>query len=160
LEKPGESLWEFFHHRDNRLVSPGGLAISPVLVFDQFEELFTLGGGGGAERQRAVRFMTELAELVENRPPDALNARLEESSDEMDHFDFGRADYRVVITLREDYLPHLEGLKTIMPTLMDNRMRLSRMNGVQALEAVIKPGAGLVNEEVARAIVEFVAGAR
>ena len=141
-----------------------------MLVFDQFEELFTLGGGArstgsgsqgdGAERQRAVAFMTELAELVENRPPDALNARLEESSAEMDAFDFSRADYRVIITLREDYLPHLESLKTIMPTLMDNRMRLSRMNGVQALEAVVKPGAGLVNEEVGRAIVEFVSGAR
>ncbi len=193
VARPGESLWEFFHHRDNRLVSPGGIALSPVLVFDQFEELFTLGaqtrnsdlggrrsvgagevgaedsaatersppsGGGESGRQRAVAFMTELAELVENRPPDALVARVEASPAELDALDFGATDYRVVITLREDYLPHLESLKAIMPTLMDNRMRLSRMNGVQALEAVVKPGAGLVTEEVARAIVEFVAGAR
>ena len=104
--------------------------------------------------------MAELAELVENRPPDALVARVEQSPAELDALDFGATDYRVVITLREDYLPHLESLKSIMPTLMDNRMRLTRMNGVQALEAVVKPGAGLVTEEVARAIVEFVAGAR
>ena len=38
---PGESLWEFFHHRDDRLVSAAGKTIVPVLVFDQFEELFT-----------------------------------------------------------------------------------------------------------------------
>lgn len=168
--RSGESLWEFFHHRDNRLVSPGGIALSPVLVFDQFEELFTLGGAAhstgsgsqasGSARQRAVAFMTELAELVENRPPDALVARVEASAAELDALDFGATDYRVVITLREDYLPHLESLKTIMPALMDNRMRLSRMNGVQALEAVVKPGAGLVTDDVARAIVEFVAGAR
>jgi WD40 repeat protein len=158
--RPRPSLWEFFHHRDNRLVSPGGIALSPVLVFDQFEELFTLGGGGGAERQRAVAFMTELAELVENRPPEALVARVEQSPDELETLDFGATDYRVVITLREDYLPHLESLKTIMPALMDNRMRLTRMNGVQALEAVVKPGTGLVTDEVAHAIVEFVAGAR
>jgi WD40 repeat protein len=156
----GPSLWEFFHHRDNRLVSPGGIALSPVLVFDQFEELFTLGGAGGAERQRAVAFMSELAELVENRPPESLVARVEQSPAELDALDFGATDYRVVITLREDFLPHLESLKTTMPTLMDNRMRLTRMNGGQALEAVLKPGAGIVTEDVARAIVEFVAGAR
>ncbi|MBI5768638.1 MAG: tetratricopeptide repeat protein [Verrucomicrobia bacterium] len=160
--QPGESLWEFFHHRDDRLVGGTGRTIVPVLVFDQFEELFTLGAGagGGAERTRAVAFMSELAELVENRPSEKLVARLEESSAEMDAFDFGRTDYRVVITLREDYLPHLESLKTIMPALMENRMRLARMTGTQALEAVAKPGGSLVTAEVARAIVEFVAGAR
>ena len=87
-------------------------------------------------------------------------ARLEESSAEMEVFDFSRTDYRVVITLREDYLPHLESLKTIMPALMENRMRLARMTGTQALEAVVKPGGALVTEDVARAIVEFVAGAK
>jgi hypothetical protein len=34
------------------------------------------------------------------------------------------------------------------------------MTGKQALEAVLKPGGTLVTEDVARAIVEFVAGAR
>lgn len=158
--KPGESLWEFFHHRDDRLISAAGRTIVPVLVFDQFEELFTLGAGAGAERARAVAFMSELAELVENRPSEQLVARLEESSAEMEIFDFSRTDYRVVISLREDFLPHLEGLKTIMPALMENRMRLARMTGSQALEAVVRPGGTLVTEDVARAIVEFVAGAR
>ncbi len=158
--RPGETLWEYFHHRDDRLVSANGRTIVPVLVFDQFEELFTLGEGGGAERTRAVTFMSELAELVENRPSEQLVARLEESSADMELFDFSRTDYRVVITLREDYLPHLESLKTTMPALMENRLRLARMTGKQALEAVVKPGGSLVTEDVARAIVEFVAGAR
>lgn len=158
--KPGETLWELFHHRDDRLIDAGGRAIIPVLVFDQFEELFTLGAAAGARRDRAVAFMSELAELVENRPSEQLVARLEGSADELESFDFSRADYRVVITLREDYLPELEGLKTIMPAMMANRMRLARMTGTQALQAVVKPGAGLVTEEVACKIVEFVAGAR
>ena len=114
--KPAESLWEFFHHRDDRLVTAAGRTIVPVLVFDQFEELFTLGAGSGSERARAVGFMSELAELVENRPSEQLVARLEESSAEMEAFDFSRTDYRVVITLREDYLPHLESL-TDLPFL-------------------------------------------
>ena len=158
--KPGESLWEFFHHRDDRLVDASGRTIVPVLVFDQFEELFTLGAAAGAQRDRAVAFMSELAELVENRPSEQLVARLEHSADEMDAFDFSRTDYRVCIALREDFLPHLEGLKTIMPALMENRMRLARMTGVQALDAVVKPGGVLVTPEVAQAIVEFVSGAR
>jgi WD40 repeat protein len=158
--KPGETLWELFHHRDDHLMGANGQPIIPVLVFDQFEELFTLGAAAGARRARAVAFMAELAELVENRPSEQLVARLEGSEDELHAFDFGRTDYRVIITLREDFLPELEGMKTIMPALMANRMRLARMTGKQALEAVLNPGGALVTEEVARAIVEFVAGAR
>ena len=160
IAKPGETLWEFFHHRDDRLLDRDGLGVVPVLVFDQFEELFTLGAARGERRERAIAFMRELAELVENRPSAKLVARLDKSSDEMEAFDFGRTDYRVVISLREDFLPDLESLKTIMPALMQKRMRLARMTGKQALEAVLKPGAGLVDADVARAIVEFVAGAR
>lgn len=158
--KPGETLWEFFHHRDDRLIDRDGLGVVPVLVFDQFEELFTLGAARGERRERAVAFIRELAELVENRPSAQLVARLEQSSAEMDAFDFSRTDYRVIISLREDFLPDLETLKTIMPALMQKRMRLARMTGKQALEAVLKPGGALVTEDVARAIVEFVAGAR
>ena len=158
--KPGETLWEFFHHRDDRLIDRDGLGVVPVLVFDQFEELFTLGAARGERRDRAVAFMRELAELVENRPSAQLVARLDQSSEEMESFDFGRTDYRVIISLREDFLPDLETLKTIMPALMQKRMRLARMTGQQALEAVLKPGGALVDAEVARAIVEFVAGAR
>ena len=158
--RPEESLWEFFHHRDNRLLDRDGLGVVPVLVLDQFEELFTLGAARGERRDRAVAFMKELAELVENRPPAKLVARLDQSSDEMEAFDFGRTDYRVIISLREDFLPDLESLKTIMPALMQKRMRLARMTGRQALDAVLKPGAGLVDADVAQAIVEFVAGAR
>ncbi len=74
------------------------------------------------------------------------------------HFDFARADYRILIALREDYLAHLEGVKDIMPSITQNRMRLARMNGAQALSAVVKPGGRLVSQEVAESIVRFVAG--
>ncbi len=73
-------------------------------------------------------------------------------------FDFARADYRILIALREDYLAHLEGLKALMPSITQNRMRLARMTGAQALQAVMKPGGRLVSEEVAAAIVRFTAG--
>ena len=73
-------------------------------------------------------------------------------------FDFARADYRVLIALREDYLAHLESVKGSMPSITQNRMRLARMNGAQALSAVLEPGGKLVSREVAESIVRFVAG--
>jgi hypothetical protein len=45
-----------------------------------------------------------------------------------------------------------------MPSITQNRMRLARMTGTQALAAVLNPGGKLVSEEVAAAIVRFVAG--
>ena len=45
-----------------------------------------------------------------------------------------------------------------MPSITQNRMRLARMNGQQALAAVMKPGGRLVSQEVAESIVRFIAG--
>jgi tetratricopeptide (TPR) repeat protein len=155
---PGESLWEFLHHRDDVLRDSSGVTLIPLLIFDQFEEIFTLAQSDDFGRERAARFIAELSDLVENRPPKALEARLEEDDTAADRFDFGRSDYRVVIALREDYLAPLEGLKTAMPSITQNRLRLAPMTGQQALAAVLQPGKGLVTEEVAAAIVRFVAG--
>ncbi|TAM98731.1 MAG: ATP-binding protein, partial [Rhodanobacteraceae bacterium] len=154
----GESLWEFLHHRGDLLRDANGHTLMPLLIFDQFEEIFTLGQADDAGRLRAKQFLEDLADLVENRAPAALEKRLEEDDSAAEQFDFARADYRVLIALREDYLAHLEGVKDIMPSITQNRMRLARMNGAQALSAVVKPGGKLVSQEVAEAIVRFVAG--
>jgi tetratricopeptide (TPR) repeat protein len=154
----GESLWEFLHHRDDVLRDAAGTTLIPLLIFDQFEELFTLAQSDDFGRARAARFIEELADLVENRPPKALEAQLEADETAAERFDFARSDYRVLISLREDYLAPLEGLKKTMPSLSQNRLRLAPMTGAQALEAVLRPGRGLVSEEVAAAIVRFVAG--
>ncbi|HET9191172.1 MAG TPA: hypothetical protein VFN69_11385, partial [Rudaea sp.] len=154
----GESLWEFLHHRGDLLRDAAGQTLTPLLIFDQFEEIFTLGQADDAGRLRAKQFLADLADLVENRAPEALEARLEKDDNAVDDFDFARADYRVLIALREDYLAHLESVKDIMPSITQNRMRLARMNGAQALSAVVKPGGKLVSQEVAESIVRFVAG--
>jgi tetratricopeptide (TPR) repeat protein len=154
----GESLWEFLHHRDDVLRDADGRALIPLLIFDQFEEIFTLAQGDDFGRQRAAQFIEELADLVENRPPKSLLELLEADDRVVETFDFARCDYRVLIALREDYLAQLEGLKTLMPSITQNRMRLARMSGAQALQAVLNPGGSLVQQEVAEAIVRFVAG--
>jgi len=154
----GESLWEFLHHRDDVLRDASGKPLIPLLIFDQFEEIFTLAQTDDFGRRRATEFVEDLADLVENRAPKALEARIEKDEAAAERFDFTRGDYRILIALREDYLAHLEGFKPAMPSITQNRMRLARMTGAQALDAVLKPGGKLVNEEVAEAIVRFVAG--
>jgi tetratricopeptide (TPR) repeat protein len=154
----GDSLWEFLHHRDDVLRDASGEPLIPLLIFDQFEELFTLAQSDEFGRARAARFIEDLADLVENRPPTALEARMDADESAAEQFDFDRSDYRVLISLREDYLAPLESLKRVMPSLSQNRLRLGPMTSAQALEAVLRPGRRLVSEEVAAAIVRFVAG--
>ena len=154
---PGESLWEFLHHRGDFLRDASGRTLTPLLIFDQFEEIFTLAQSDDFGRRRAAEFVEELADLIENRPPKALEARIDADDAVAEAFDFTRSDYRVLIALREDYLAHLEAFKTTMPAITQNRMRLAPMTGEQALEAVMKPGGRLVSREVAEAIVRFIA---
>jgi hypothetical protein len=154
----GESLWEFLHHRDDVLRDESGNTLTALLIFDQFEEIFTLAQSDEFGRARAARFIADLADLVENRAPKSLEAKLDADDSMAERFDFARSDYRVLIALREDYLAPLEGLKATMPSITQNRLRLAPMTGSQALTAVMRPGKGLVSEEVAAAIVRFVAG--
>jgi hypothetical protein len=138
--RSGESLWEFLHHRGDVLLGAEGKPVIPLLIFDQFQEIFTLAQTDDTGRAHAAHFMEALAELVENRAPPELEARLEEDDDVATEFDFARSDYRVLISLREDYLAHLEGLKAAMPSITQNRMRLAPMTGLQALSAVTGQG--------------------
>ena len=155
-----ESIWEFFHRRDLALHARDGLPVTPVFVLDQFEEIFTLTHGDTETKTRASRLLNDLADLVENRVPAALEVCMEHAPELSERYEFRREDYRVILSLREDYLPHLESLRELIPSLMQNRMRLHRMNGEQARDAVLKPGGDLVTPDVAEAILRFVSGAR
>jgi hypothetical protein len=87
----GESLWEFLHHRDDVLRDESGRTLIPLLIFDQFEEIFTLAQSDDFGRARAARFVAELADLVENRPPKELEAKLEADESAAEQFDFARS---------------------------------------------------------------------
>jgi len=65
---------------------------------------------------------------------------LESEDSIVERFDFERAGLSHPHRAARDYLAHLEGLKGRMPSITQNRMRLARMTGDQALAAVIKPG--------------------
>jgi tetratricopeptide (TPR) repeat protein len=155
-----ESLWACFHDREAIWKGPDGETVQLVLVFDQFEELFTRGQENSEARARSERFLTQLADLVEGRVPENLNKQLEQQPTLARQFAFDRHDYRVLLSLREDYLPHLESLRERMPSIMQNRMRLIPMTGRHAVEAVEGPSGKLLAAGVGGQIVKFVAAAK
>ncbi len=147
----GESSWEYLHRVE--LWDAQNNPITPVLFFDQFEEAFTIGAG----RSETAALFADLADLVENYTPASVRARLAKRGTGLSYPQMQR--YKVVLSLREDFVHKLDGLRKQMPSIMQNRFPLTRMTPSQALEAVLKPGAGLVTEDVARQIVDFVADA-
>src|SRR5260370_42239810 len=122
-----------------------------MLVFDQFEELFTIGQAAEERRSGLRSFLEQLADLVENHLPAALEQRFEANPDLVEHFAYDRQDFRVLLCLREDYLPHLENLRQRLPSIAENRMRLTRLDGRQALEAVMEAARGLGSPALAGA---------
>ena len=147
-----ETLWEFLHRTvfwDRR-----NDAMTPVIVIDQFEEIFTLGKG----HPGAGELLAQLADLVENYIPARVRERLERAGQALP----ARASeqhYKIMIALREDFVSRLDLLRRQMPSVMHNRFALTRLNGRQALRPVLLPAAGLVPESVAEQIVRKVASA-
>jgi tetratricopeptide (TPR) repeat protein len=155
-----ESLWLLFHQPDYGMIGPK--APRPVLIFDQFEEIFTLGS---RRREAVLLFRESLAALVENRVPASLRARLDRDENLADRLDYNATSCKVLLSLREDFLYLLERWRRQMPSLMDNRMELRLLTGAQALQAVVEPGRlrpgkpPIISSETGTAIVRFVAKA-
>jgi WD40 repeat protein len=159
----GESLWEYFDPIQAEFWSPKGRPLIPVIVLDQFEELFTRGLG--ADPNRYEQFTNELAELIENRPPPAVALReralrlqdLEQGVSNRPHFSRERRLCRVVLALRADFLDALEtNLASRIPSLARNRYPLRRMSGQQAYDAVMEVGQHLIENGVTEQIIRSV----
>jgi WD40 repeat protein len=150
--RDGETLWEFLHRAGLEFWSRQNQLLTPLFVFDQFEEVFTLG----AARVPAVeRLRTDLADLIENRVPAALAAGLRHD----DGLSLDSQRYKVLLSFREDFLPQMEGWKRDVPSIMRNRLRLLPMTSGQAFEAVHTTAPHLAPEAIAQRIVAFVAAA-
>jgi hypothetical protein len=152
----GETLWEYFHREGNNFWNSRNRPVMPLLVFDQFEEAFTLGRLDAQRSAATDAFLAELADLAETRPPATLKDRIDQHPDEAGAFDFARHHYKILLGIREDFLPDLETLRASMPTLALNRMRLQRMNGEAAL-LVVNQAEHLIDPDVGEQVVRFVA---
>jgi PDZ domain len=152
----GESLWEYFHHSDVDFWDAQNRLVTLVLVFDQFEERFTLGRQLADTDAQAEVCLAELSQLVENRPPPLLKTKFEAQADGVGSYDFNKRSCKVILSLREDFLPELENLRDRFPSILENTLRLQAMNEAQAMDVVLGPGSQLVSEQVAAEIVRFV----
>jgi hypothetical protein len=154
LNEP-ETLWEFFHQCNSDFWNEKNQLIMPLLVFDQFEEIFTLGKSTHNQVINSGLFIQELADLAEGRPPRRLKEFLEANPKEAKNYNFSRHHYKILLSLREDYIPDLEEFRGQIPSISQNRIRLNRMNGKTALEVTTLAG-NLINQEVGEKIVRFV----
>lgn len=158
LPRADETLWEYFHAADVELWDEQNRIITPVLVFDQFEEIVQ-ASETLALVPRLEAFLAELADLIENRIPASVTTRLEQDPDAVATIDFNANRFRCVLGFREDFLPDLEERFAAHGVNTQGRLRVTKMVEAQALAAVQKTGGDLVDRDVAERIVAFVAGA-
>lgn len=143
------SLWEYLHC--NEFWTKENYPITPLIVIDQFEELFTLC----KNRLKRSDFFEQISELCDNRLPIYIKEYVNNRNNERVEYSES-ANYRFVISLREDFLARLEELAENIPALKKNRFSLQSINDEQALDIITKPSPGLVSEDVAIKIIECV----
>ena len=128
-----------------------GRLLRPVLIFDQFEELFTIIG---PKKLWKESFIKELADLVRRRVPEEIRdretAKLENleklGRDEVEReriacllFEGDGPDVKIVISIREDFLAEMETLKCQLPTIFRNSFRLEPLGIDEARKAIELP---------------------
>jgi hypothetical protein len=148
-----ETLWEYFHRV--QFWGPRNDRLTPILVFDQFEEIFTLG----ARRPEDTEMLDQLADLAENRIPAAVRQRAE-ASGERQSVESGAPNYKIVLSLREDFVWRLDTLRPILPAIMRNRFALGPLDAARGLEIIRNGGKEWITDEVARDIIDAVISSR
>lgn len=145
------SLWEYLHRKDLKIWSYDNFPLTPVLVFDQFEELFSHRGN---DLGLITNVVYSLADLIENRiPPEVIN---EEAGAVRSSLDLLSQRYRIVLSFREDFLPEVQTWEPKTPSLMKNYLRLNPMSRDRAIKAVTMAGKEVLDPGVAPRIVDLV----
>jgi TPR repeat protein len=121
-----ESLWSFFKTVE---FWQGDLLLAPVLILDQFEELFTL-----QSRDSRNAFIADLGYLVRGVRPGPTDVADDELS-------ATPPPINVVLSLREDYLGLLDDASDHIPEILGHRFRLTPLSVEAATEAMIGPAA-------------------
>jgi WD40 repeat protein len=146
-----ESLWEYLHRKNPEIWSVDNYPLTPVLVFDPFEELFSRSGG---KADLIKQVFDDLADLIENRIPGELAS--ETAGDRRSRLDLFSQNYRIVLSFREDFLPEVRMWEKQVPSLLKSSLRLEPMSRSCAIKAVEEAGKAVLDEGVAARIVDFV----
>lgn len=144
------SLWEYFY----KVRILGGV-VTPLLFFDQFEELFE---AGKEDPEKVDLLVTELGDLAQNWLPLTVQERYK---NQRIPYAEKEPNYRVLLSLREDYFLQLKNLRRFMPSVVKDRYhyRVHQLKGRGALGAVLKPGKEIIKDEtVAVEIIQKIPG--
>ena len=133
------TLWQYF--KTTEFWSKKDVLFTPVLVFDQFEEIFTLGFSETQKKE----FFIQLADLVRGTMPKSLKGQPQIPSESF--YSDKPPNIKIVISIREDFLGDLEELADDIPTILRNRFRLTPLTQEQAKRAIEEP-AGLKNKQL------------
>lgn len=106
-----------------------------VLIFDQFEELFTY------PPDQIESFKNQLADLLYADIPEYLEQHEEAHTEDEVLWLSQKVDARVVIAIRADRLSELDQLKNTLPAILNKRYELRALTREQAREALEKPAA-------------------
>ncbi|MEO8399708.1 MAG: hypothetical protein ABI550_07845, partial [Ignavibacteriaceae bacterium] len=144
-----ETLWEYFHKE------PLWQSMTPILVFDQFEEMFTLAKKNShfAGEQLSI-FWEELSDLIENEIPDKL-ADLFLNHKEQVTYNYKQQPVKVLFAFREEYLPEFESIPSKIPSLKYSRFRLMPMNESQAYDVITKTWGDKIDPAQAKKIITY-----
>lgn len=174
IDEQSETLWEFFHR--HRFFHPETKApVRPLVVFDQFEEFFTIQRNEATKKE----FFSQLADLINEVTPqyiiDAQRTGKSKSADDstniqssgfkldlrldMEHKDYAEeSDFNLVFILREDFLSSFERYTAYIPAMKSNRFPLLPLNEEQAAEIILRPREGMISPQVAELIIQKVTG--
>ncbi|MGX1929709.1 nSTAND1 domain-containing NTPase [Flagellimonas sp. 2504JD4-2] len=131
------SLREFL--KTSELWTEDDKLLTPVLVFDQFEEIFTLG----YEKERRKAFFEEISKLegvkyIKSGDDEAIGSKYQLESP---------PKVKIVLSFREEFLAEIEEIAENVPGILSNRFRLTEMTKEQARLAIEEP-ARISHEEL------------
>lgn len=145
-----DNLWLYFH--SHKFWSKDNHITTPIIFIDQFEEIFTKND----DVDKIWEFFNIIDSLQYSTPTERI-LKIMEDSDQF--FSFGEEqNFRMVFSMREDFLARLEDYSYNIPALRKNRIGLKPLNGLQALDVILKPRPDMVTRKVALHIISKVVG--
>jgi hypothetical protein len=126
IEGPPSTLWDLLSRLE---VWKGNTLQHLVLVFDQFEELFTLGWNND---QRA-QFIEQFGQVVRRHRATPADLRADPATL------LPPPAVKIVLIIREDFLGELEAMAQQVPQIMRHRFRLDGLVPAQAELAIREP---------------------
>jgi WD40 repeat protein len=165
-DAPSRTMWEYVRRHDERFWSADDRLATPVLVFDQFEELFTHGRDKVASDDLLDRFFVDLSQALTGSPPAWLLAPGDRPSDPQHDYLYRPGVFKVLLSFREDYFAQVAGFRTIVGAIAHNHFRLGPMTFEQGMAVCRDAGGHLFDDrsrggkrEVCERIVAEVAAA-